>query len=119
MKGGGLLFDTQRLFVEARGSISASSETDSNYKKYIHARTGIYIHTHSYKMATEGQRGFKQVPDFEKNEAGDFIKPSDPVVFFEAKEQRVRERFINIAQAKMLREEVRQCYYKSGVNHYQ
>ena len=71
-------------------------------------------------MATESERGFKQVPDFEKNEeTGEFIKPNDPVAFFEAKEQRVRERFVNIAEAKILREKVRQCYYKSGVNHYQ
>ena len=56
-------------------------------------------------MATESERGFKQVPDFEKNEeTGEFIKPNDPV---------------NIAEAKILREKVRQCYYKSGVNHYQ
>ena len=52
-------------------------------------------------------------------ETGEFIKPNDPVAFFEAKEQRVRERFVNIAEAKILREKVRQCYYKSGVNHYQ
>ena len=70
-------------------------------------------------MATESERGFKTVPDFEKDDKGNFIQPEDPVAFFEAKEQRVRERFVNVAQAKILREKVRQCYYKSGVNHYQ
>lgn len=70
-------------------------------------------------MATESERGFKTVPDFEKDDKGSFIRPEDPVAFFEAKEQRVRERFVNVAQAKILREQVRQCYYKSGVNHYQ
>ena len=70
-------------------------------------------------MATESERGFKTVPDFEKDDKGNFIKSEDPVAFFEAKEQRVRERFVNVAQAKILREKVRQCYYKSGVNHYQ
>ena len=58
-------------------------------------------------------------PRKKNEETGDFIKPNDPVAFFEAKEQRVRERFVNIAEAKILREQVRQCYYKSGVNHYQ
>jgi NADH dehydrogenase (ubiquinone) 1 beta subcomplex subunit 10 len=70
-------------------------------------------------MSSESSYGFGQVPDLEKNGQGGFVRPEDPVAFVEAREQRVRDRFVNLHQAKLLREELRQCYYKSGVNHYQ
>ena len=67
-------------------------------------------------MATESER-LQTVPDFEKDDKGNFIKPEDPVAF-EAKEQRVRERFVNVAQAKILRERLGNVI-TSQVNHYQ
>ena len=70
-------------------------------------------------MSGESSVGFQPVPDLEKDGAGNLITPANPVVFLEAREQRVRDRFVNLHQAKLLREELRQCYYKSGVNHYQ
>jgi hypothetical protein len=58
-------------------------------------------------------RHFEQVPDVAPN---DF---SDPVAYVEAREQRVREMYVAIENAKILREKVIDCYRKEGVNHIQ
>ena len=47
------------------------------------------------------------------------VDKSDPVAFFEAKAQRVRERHVALEQTKILREQVIACYRKEGVNHYE
>ena len=67
-------------------------------------------------------RSFPKVEDFsvESEAARTLAVPRrDPVKFIEAREQRVRDRFVGIAEARLLREEVKQCYYREGVNHYQ
>eukprot|EP00252_Welwitschia_mirabilis_P013592 TRINITY_DN298_c0_g1_i1.p2 TRINITY_DN298_c0_g1~~TRINITY_DN298_c0_g1_i1.p2 ORF type:complete len:103 (-),score=14.89 TRINITY_DN298_c0_g1_i1:127-435(-) len=43
----------------------------------------------------------------------------DPVAYFEYREYLVREKFIQIETAKILREKVKWCYRKEGVNHLQ
>eukprot|EP00937_MAST-01D_sp_MAST-1D-sp2_P004820 g4820.t1 len=55
-------------------------------------------------------RSFKKVPDVGNDK-------SDPVAFLESREQRVREHYVAIENAKILREELIQCYRKEGVNH--
>lgn len=44
---------------------------------------------------------------------------ADPSAYHDAREQRVRERFVAIEEAKMLREKLQACYRREGVNHYQ
>ena len=65
-------------------------------------------------------RTFQPVDDFQKSPADKtlVLPRRDPVKFIEAREQRVRERFVGLAEARKLREEVKQCYYREGVNHY-
>ena len=70
-------------------------------------------------MSGESSVGYNKVPDLQRDGNGGFALPESPVTFLEAREQRVRDRFVNLQQAKLLREELRQCYYKAGVNHYQ
>ena len=61
-------------------------------------------------------RQFQPVDDFETSKKDNsLIRPHrDPVKFIEAREQRVRERYIGLAEARSLREEVKQvsfhCY---------
>jgi hypothetical protein len=55
-------------------------------------------------------RRFTKVPDVGRD-------TSDPVAFFESREQRVRENYVAIEHAKILREELIHCYRKEGVNH--
>ncbi|KAJ8550895.1 hypothetical protein K7X08_000265 [Anisodus acutangulus] len=43
----------------------------------------------------------------------------DPVAFFEMREHLVREKWIDIEKAKILREKLRWCYRIEGVNHLQ
>ena len=65
---------------------------------------------------------FDKVPDFEVASKADktlVLPRADPVKFIEAREQRVRERAVNVAEARLIREELKQCYYREGVNHYQ
>ena len=66
-------------------------------------------------------RTFEPAEDFGSNAADKtlLLPRRDPVKFIEAREQRVRERYVGLAEARQLREQVKQCYYKEGVNHYQ
>jgi hypothetical protein len=66
-------------------------------------------------------RQFQPVEDFGSNPVDKtlVLPRRDPVKFIEAREQRVRERYVNLAEARSLRDQVKQCYYKEGVNHYQ
>ena len=57
-------------------------------------------------------RTFTKVPDVGRD-------TSDPVAFFESREQRVRENYVAIEHAKILREQLIQCYRTEGVNHIQ
>ena len=61
---------------------------------------------------------FEKVDNYPRNEDGS-INRSDPVAIFEARAMRARERAVAIEQTKMLKEQLRQCYYKEGVNHYE
>ncbi|MCO5578773.1 hypothetical protein L7F22_032619 [Adiantum nelumboides] len=65
--------------------------------------------------------GFKGVKfDEEPPEDFDPADPyKDPVAFLEMREFVVREKWIAIERAKILRERVRQCYRREGVNHLQ
>uniref|UniRef100_B8LPH6 NADH dehydrogenase [ubiquinone] 1 beta subcomplex subunit 10-B n=1 Tax=Picea sitchensis TaxID=3332 RepID=B8LPH6_PICSI len=44
---------------------------------------------------------------------------ADPVAFLEYREYLVREKWIGIETAKILKEKVKWCYRKEGVNHLQ
>ena len=43
----------------------------------------------------------------------------DPVVYFDMREYQVREKWIDIEKAKILREKLKWCYRIEGVNHLQ
>ena len=68
---------------------------------------------------------YAQVPDFDHLDDARATpvltaeQKADPVAFFAAKDQRVRERNIALEQTKILREQVIACYRKEGVNHYE
>lgn len=63
---------------------------------------------------------FPKVKDFERREDGSPIFSSllgpDRI---EARQQRARERIILGAEVKVLQDELRWCYFKEGVNHYE
>lgn len=63
---------------------------------------------------------FPHVKDFERKENGDVIVDSvrgpDRI---EARQQLTRERIIAGAEMKVLQEQLRWCYHKEGVNHYE
>ncbi|KAH8487209.1 hypothetical protein H0E87_025971 [Populus deltoides] len=64
----------------------------------------------------------KGVAEFEDSPPDDFdpSKPyKDPVVMLEMREHLVREKWIDIEKAKILREKLRWCYRIEGVNHLQ
>jgi NADH dehydrogenase (ubiquinone) 1 beta subcomplex subunit 10 len=59
-------------------------------------------------------------PKFDETAPDDFdpAKPyADPVAFIEQREHLVREKFVEIEKAKILRERLQQCYWREGVNH--
>ncbi|CAF1704972.1 unnamed protein product [Brassica oleracea] len=64
----------------------------------------------------------KGLPEFEET-APDGFDPAnpykDPVAMVEMREHIVREKWIQIEKAKILREKVKWCYRVEGVNHYQ
>ncbi|ESQ48061.1 hypothetical protein EUTSA_v10022379mg [Eutrema salsugineum] len=64
----------------------------------------------------------KGLPEFEET-APDGFDPEnpykDPVAMVEMREHIVREKWIQIEKAKILREKVKWCYRVEGVNHYQ
>ena len=47
------------------------------------------------------------------------VAPEDRVKFLLAVEEKSKETLVNISTADILREKVRQCYRKEGVNHYE
>jgi len=58
--------------------------------------------------------------DFERTESGDPIVGSlRGPERIEARQQVVRERLVAAAELKLLQEELRWCYHKEGVNHYE
>ncbi|KAI9299227.1 hypothetical protein K502DRAFT_298490 [Neoconidiobolus thromboides FSU 785] len=58
---------------------------------------------------------FPRVPDF--NDA-DF-DPKNPVAIIEARAQRVREDWVKVYEARIIRQSLVQCYKTESVNHYQ
>lgn len=44
---------------------------------------------------------------------------SDPVAFMQQREHETRERMIDIEKAKLIREQLRECYRNEGVNHFE
>ena len=64
----------------------------------------------------------KGLTEFEET-APDGVDPAnpykDPVAMVEMREHIVREKWIQIEKAKILREKVKWCYRVEGVNHYQ
>ena len=65
-------------------------------------------------------RSFPQVQDYAYNSQGRPIMPvADPVMRFDAREQRVRERATAVAHTKLIQQELRECYHREGVNHIQ
>ncbi|KAJ7547078.1 hypothetical protein O6H91_08G068000 [Diphasiastrum complanatum] len=66
--------------------------------------------------------GFKGSPKFEETPPDDFDPEhpyKDPVAMLEMREHLVREKWVRIEMAKILREKVQDCYRREGVNHYQ
>ena len=63
---------------------------------------------------------FPAVRDFERKASGDVVVGSllGPARI-EARQQVVRERLVAAAELKLLQEELRWCYHKEGVNHYE
>ena len=63
-------------------------------------------------------RFFRQVPDFKRDGDGNVVWSSlKGPARLEAQEQFTREQFVAIEEAKMLRQAVRECYHREGVNH--
>lgn len=78
-------------------------------------------------MAGEGEKlelrvktYFPKVKDFERKENGDpiFTSLRGPERI-EARQQWARERLIAGGEVKLLQEQLRYCYHKEGVNHYE
>jgi len=46
-------------------------------------------------------------------------KYADPIAALEQREYIVREKVLGVAKARSLRERVKECYSREGVNHYQ
>lgn len=46
-------------------------------------------------------------------------KYADPVALMRKRDSVMREKLIQVEKAKLLKEKVRQCYIKEGVNHHQ
>jgi NADH dehydrogenase (ubiquinone) 1 beta subcomplex subunit 10 len=64
----------------------------------------------------------KGVAEFEDSPPDDFDPSNpykDPVVMLEMREHIVREKWIDIEKAKILRERLRWCYRIEGINHLQ
>ncbi|CAI0404740.1 unnamed protein product [Linum tenue] len=64
----------------------------------------------------------KGVAEFEESPPDDFDPSNpykDPVAMLEMREHIVREKWIAIEKAKILRERLRWCYRVEGVNHHQ
>ena len=63
---------------------------------------------------------FPTARDFERTEGGDVVVGSlRGPARIEARQQLVRERLVAAAELKILQEELRWCYHKEGVNHYE
>ena len=63
------------------------------------------------KMESSTHRQFPRVPDLSQ------VDRSDPVAVTEARDQAVREQFVALEELKMLREQLRACYERHGVDH--
>ena len=63
---------------------------------------------------------FPAVRDFERKASGDVVVGSllGPARI-EARQQLARERLVAASELKILQEELRWCYHKEGVNHYE
>ena len=108
---------TSILFVLFVVCFGLSRERSYYYEKFV-CETSKTINA----MSVDATYTFEPVADFDVKSAKDktlVLPRRDPVKFIEAREQRVRERFVNLAEARLLREELKQCYYREGVNHYQ
>ncbi|KAM3267664.1 hypothetical protein P3S67_032082 [Capsicum chacoense] len=66
--------------------------------------------------------GRKKGVEFDEGAPDDFDPNNpykDPVAFFEMREHLVREKWVDIEKAKILREKLRWCYRIEGINHLQ
>eukprot|EP00193_Tetraselmis_chui_P019589 CAMPEP_0177776678 /NCGR_PEP_ID=MMETSP0491_2-20121128/14849_1 /TAXON_ID=63592 /ORGANISM="Tetraselmis chuii, Strain PLY429" /LENGTH=94 /DNA_ID=CAMNT_0019295501 /DNA_START=129 /DNA_END=413 /DNA_ORIENTATION=- len=57
---------------------------------------------------------FGPAPDYPGGPKG---RSEDPVGYFQWKEHDVREKYVKMAQAKILRQKLKECYWKEEVNH--
>jgi len=74
----------------------------------------------SAPLALRVRAYFPTARDFERTEAGDVVVGSlRGPARIEARQQLVRERLVAAAELKILQEELRWCYHKEGVNHYE
>ena len=115
-----LPFLTSSIFLL---SIISNAPYVAQYPISVQSVLSLFIVIHLYKtnLIIYRSSSFPPVADFESNDAEKklVLPRRDPVKFIEAREQRVRERYVGLAEARALREEVKQCYYREGVNHYQ
>ncbi|KAF5730362.1 NADH dehydrogenase [Tripterygium wilfordii] len=64
----------------------------------------------------------KGVPEFEESPPDDFDLADpykDPYALWERREHLVREKWIDIEKAKIIREKLKWCYRVEGINHLQ
>eukprot|EP00271_Cylindrocystis_brebissonii_P011085 TRINITY_DN27790_c0_g1_i1.p1 TRINITY_DN27790_c0_g1~~TRINITY_DN27790_c0_g1_i1.p1 ORF type:complete len:113 (+),score=32.27 TRINITY_DN27790_c0_g1_i1:119-457(+) len=65
--------------------------------------------------------GLRGAPKFDDGPPEDFdpARPyADPVAMLEQREWSVREKLVQMEQAKILREKVKECYRQEGINHH-
>jgi NADH dehydrogenase (ubiquinone) 1 beta subcomplex subunit 10 len=64
---------------------------------------------------------FKGKPRFEETPPDDFDPEhpyKDPVAFFEQRDYLAREKWVKIEKTRLVREQLKQCYLREGVNHF-
>lgn len=44
---------------------------------------------------------------------------TDPVLYYQTQDKWIREYWVHVEYMKMLKDEVRNCYRREGVNHYE
>eukprot|EP00940_MAST-03C_sp_MAST-3C-sp2_P001038 g1038.t1 len=63
---------------------------------------------------------YAPVEDFEKDAKGNpIMDKSDPIKWKRTMEMRHRERWVKVAEARILQEELAECFMREGVNHIQ
>ena len=99
------------------------------------ARNSLLLRYHTFKRKKHKQREREresemsssksfsgEAASFPSSPPSNFDKAapySDPVAFIQQREHETRERMIDIEKAKLIREQLRECYRNEGVNHFE